>query len=301
MKAQIFFGAGSRSIVFISMIFWGATLITGLAEAAPKKIPNGIKIEASEFPAVLSLNFFQGRRTNSFCSGTAIAPHRILTAAHCAFMAGELQEAFGNGSVFAENGDDRWIVGKSEAPPGAFARPIQSPSGCPPGMSLSDGITANTHYCLDRALDVAILHVEAQLGQIMDLDFSPPRIGEAVELVGYGINDGYLNFIANLFFSSGVGVKRKGSNFILDFNPDYIGLEGLSENKGFWFWQTPDGQEATAASGDSGSPLLRGNRIIGVASAASVLQSDDEPNNSIYVRVDGLVRPLIENALRSKK
>ncbi len=88
----------------------------------------------------------------------------------------------------------------------------------------------------------------------LELDYETPKINDAVELVGFG-NGVILSDYG--IDQSGAGVKRHGMNTI-----DAIKENGqivISSQKG----------KAAAISGDSGGPLIKNGKIVGVVSATS--------------------------------
>ncbi|MEM9067601.1 MAG: trypsin-like serine protease [Myxococcota bacterium] len=258
----------------------------GLTEAGP--VPHG------SHPYSVFLRFFLPGGSSHRCTGTLVAPDRILTAAHCAACAAAVQVSF--------YGDTpSWL------PDGAA--PL-TPSHTLPGTAVhwhpeayttmycdvwNDGQIRNELDDVERAHDIAVLDLPAPVSHphvpaltLPPHGFSPVQdlAGQAVTLVGRG---------ETVFGQGDASIMRAGTNTIAryGFAPE-LGFFGgpvchdLDPNDPFILqvFRDPDAPQTTVLPGDSGGPIIAQvgyqTRVIGVASALVYNTETEEPLASIH-------------------
>ena len=180
-----------------------------------------------------------------FCSGTLIAPNVVLTAGHCV---AESVDAFYTGPGAAASGSEPASHLRRHAVAEQVAHPSYSPyGGCP-----------------NRTFDVGLVRLAEPIRSIEPLPIakSPPRLDASCRMVGYGAND-----------ANGVQTfeqRRAASGWIKEVSDTYLSV----------LWRT-----GIADHGDSGGPLLCGDRIAGVTSCHTDGNAPDHKVES-YARVD---------------
>ena len=296
-----------RSIAWASGTL--AFLVFSLRPAAA--IVNGRRTEA--YPAVVSLNgpSALSPETQAFCTGMRLAPGVFLTATHCAIefakmltesakarSAGEIFPRFNEHSFYLGAGDAKLRVISAEPMTGAIfpARTGAAPEDACPEELLPEIANADfSTYCLDPTKDVAIVRAEeVGGGEIPTLALSETTgtLGDAVEVVGYGATSARK-------LSARSGVKRRGENTIIDRDENFWIISGKSDTRRFLGIAIPELHRSISGHGDSGGPLLRAGRVIGVASYAESLRSEKSRRSDVhYVRVDeSAVRAFIAEKL----
>ena len=114
--------------------------------------------------------------------------------------------------------------------------------------------------------DVALVFFDRDVATTtMPLQYNLPTKGDPVRLVGFGNN----RYLQGLKSAGATGVKRTGSNRVVEANREGISLLGIPSAfpEGHL---TPTGENSSGAPGDSGGPLLNASgEILGIASYVS--------------------------------
>ena len=239
-----------RSIL-LSVLTIAAGIQVGCGETPTSsvKVTNGTTIGEAEYPSVARIYFTVGQGAAT-CSGTFISDSLLLTAAHCVSQA----EVDDRGLV------DMDITLLTQDAVGAFESRAESIAvyrnpewDTVPGVNKFD--LGLIKFPEDTAL--AVSKIASSAGKIND----------NVMVVGYGNNDNVAR--------TGAGVKRKGANKIHDVREGFLFLRGSA---------LPDdasGTRSTSGMGDSGGPLFRDGKLVGVTSGGKVLE--DGTSEALYV------------------
>ncbi len=197
-----------------------------------------------------------GRRViyHNYCTGTWIADNAFLTANHC------LNKVDGSDLRFVPGNDFRSLsLGD------AYTR------GVAPKKVLHYGHTReffNTSNPTHTKEDIAIaIFDRAQSDHVSTLVDDRPTAGQTVNMIGYGLPE--VNGDTNI-------VKRIGSNVVGSY-PSYQNSIVVGKTSG-------DARTA-ALPGDSGSPLLKDDKIAGVLSSYIVLNGENSNNDPIVINV----------------
>ena len=268
-------------------------------------IPNGIEIDESEYPEVVSLWSGTSEMKSFFCSGSMVKAKTktmVLTAAHCAIAAEALMPNFQPNpfAVYVNYKNQYFKITKPYYP--------------------NEYVTRSKYF----AMDVGFLDFDQPLNGIPDaleLDFSDLNPYDPVTLVGYGANQAYTKVREKFkleseedfkrkfdqiqekpYWEVGAGIKRKGNNQIPPYGieTDLFRIIGHSfDERVLGFFSKPTGENVTFAHGDSGAPLIRNGKLIGVCSSGSDPDSGNRPEHTATaVRLNGIAREYIEEALR---
>lgn len=124
---------------------------------------------------------------------------------------------------------------------------------------------------IGSVFDVAVItfsHDSSPRDTFMGLDYDSPKTQDKVELVGFGNGKIKSDYGTE---QDGAGVKRYGTNSIEEINEN--GQIIIQSRK----------RQAAAISGDSGGPLIKEGKIIGVVS--STAYSKDRQATTIYTSI----------------
>jgi secreted trypsin-like serine protease len=185
-----------------------------------------------------------------FCSGVLIAPSVVLTAGHC--VAHPVEGFYtGAGKRTAPVGSEPADSLVRHAVADQAAHPSYSPWGGCPNQTFDVGVVRLAH-------PIPKVHPAARA-------VSPPNIGRSCRIVGYGMHNGGAEHIT---FEQ----KRDANVRVLASGTTWLSVQwknGISDH------------------GDSGGPLLCGDKIAGVTSCGTDGSYPDH-RSSYYARVDNI-------------
>jgi hypothetical protein len=220
----------------------------------------------------LLVNYSPDGNTMSLCTASLVAPHTLLTAAHCVMAQGNrgtLQAAaasppnlvFYTGASTTQSFDpQRAFAASNVILPGGAGFPFAAFVASVRGGSLNDDDLALV--TLQRAPPIAPLR----------LANTAPNPGEGLLLVGYGTQGG----------SNGAGTKRVTHTHVVGLVDRYL-LQAGSRKHG-------------TCSGDSGGPALNNGHIVGITQAGEVDSAGNCLGTDYFTRVDAYVDFIAANA-----
>ncbi len=233
------------------------------------------------------------------CSATKIGAHAFLTAAHCVTRAGNLDDAFQPGrQIFVSNQVEPRMpadftgltITHVQLHPSyrdALNRfssyreqQIQDYRKRYAGDDLARRIRlleVSPHFT-SRFPDVAILFVREPTDAIpaVEVDCTPLHQDDAVQIVGYG--DDSLKNIKQVRKTSPFGRRHWGDTQVIRVDPVNFYTYGGLMRPG----------EASLSPGDSGGPVLRSGRVVGVNGSVYGLSHLDAARSNMSVNLSGL-------------
>ncbi|GHB22550.1 MULTISPECIES: S1 family peptidase [Streptomyces] len=240
--------------------------------AADSIVVGGGPVPVADSPWVVALSSrdrFGGSRAGQFCGGVAIAPTKVLTAAHCL-----RQDVLG--TTVPEVPDLRIISGRDElSGPGGQEIPVRS-AWISPRYEPRTNIADLAVLTLDRALPEASVVPTAAAG---DAAYEP---GTAATVYGWGDTTGYGAYASVLHAAK---VRVLSDNACTRAYPG--GVHGSYDASSMLCaGSTAGGRDA--CQGDSGGPLVARGRLIGLVSWGSGCGSPGSPG--VYTRVSAAIR-----------
>ncbi|WP_069169155.1 S1 family peptidase [Streptomyces griseus] len=240
--------------------------------AADSIIVGGRPVPVADSPwtvALASRDRFGGTRAGQFCGAVAVAPDKVLTAAHCL-----RQDVLG--SEVSEVPDLRVIAGRDElSGPGGQEIPVRSAWINPAYESGSN------------AGDLAVLTLSSSLpaGSVIPMaaDGDPAyEPGTPATVYGWGDTTGFGAY-ASVLHAADVEVLADG-----DCARAYPGgVKGAYDASSMLCaGRTAGGRDA--CQGDSGGPLVARGRLVGLVSWGSGCGSPTAPG--VYTRVSAAIR-----------
>ncbi|KPC84422.1 S1 family peptidase [Streptomyces sp. NRRL S-4] len=240
--------------------------------SADSIIVGGRPVAVADSPwtvALSSRDRFGGIRAGQFCGGVAIAPAKVLTAAHC------LREDV-LGTDVQEVRDLRIIAGRDElSGPGGQEIPVRSAWVNPsydPGTNAGDLAVLT----LDRALPKSSVIPMAGAGSAA---YAP---GTPATVYGWGDTTGYGAYASGL---RAAAVRVLPDSDCTKAYPG--GTRGAYDASSMLCaGHTAGGRDA--CQGDSGGPLVARGRLVGLVSWGSGCGSPGSPG--VYTRVSAAIR-----------
>ena len=202
-----------------------------------------------ERPSVVAVYFRRpGTETLRLCSGTVIAPRRVVTAKHC---------------VFDEGTGDEWAaVPAADIVVTVGDAALENLCTVTQAVGVAEVMTTAGPYRRDDALagdDIAVLALSEEVAApAVRVTVGAPEVGLEVEIVGFGFTE-----------DDELGVKYAGAATV-----DVVG-EGVFETEG----------DAWTCTGDSGGPAfdVATGGLVGVT---SIGPRGCRTSRSIYTRGD---------------
>ncbi|MER7943167.1 serine protease [Streptomyces sp. NPDC094458] len=240
--------------------------------AADSIIVGGKPVAVADSPwtvALSSRDRFGGTRAGQFCGGVAIAPSKVLTAAHC------LRDDVLGASV-TEVRDLRVIAGRDElSGPGGQEIPVRS-SWVNPGYDPHTNAGDLAVLTLVRALPEKSVIPMAGAGNAA---YEP---GTEATVYGWGDTTGYGAYASGLHAAT---VRVLPDSDCARAYPG--GTQGAYDASSMLCaGDTAGGRDA--CQGDSGGPLVARGRLIGLVSWGSGCGSPGSPG--VYTRVSAAIR-----------
>ncbi|MFG2590695.1 S1 family peptidase [Streptomyces sp. NPDC048438] len=240
--------------------------------AADSIIVGGRPVAVADSPwtvALSSRDRFGGTRAGQFCGGVAVAPTKVLTAAHC------LREDV-LGAAVPEVRDLRVIAGRDElSGPGGQEIPVRS-------TWVNPGYDPHTN-----AADLAVLTLARTLpkGSVIPMAgagnaaYEP---GTQATVYGWGDTTGYGAYASGLHAAT---VRVLADSDCARAYPG--GTQGAYDASSMLCAGDRAGGR-DACQGDSGGPLVARGRLIGLVSWGSGCGSPGSPG--VYTRVSAAIR-----------
>ncbi|MFD6275892.1 S1 family peptidase [Streptomyces sp. NPDC060209] len=240
--------------------------------AADSIIVGGRPVAVADSPwavALSSRDRFGGTRAGQFCGGVAIAPTKVLTAAHC------LREDV-LGAAVPEVRDLRIIAGRDELNgPGGQEIPVRT-TWVNPGYNPRTNAADLAVLTLARALPKSSVIPMAGAGSPA---YEP---GTAATVYGWGDTTGYGAYASRLRAAK---VRVLPDSDCAQAYPG--GTQGAYDASSMLCaGDTAGGRDA--CQGDSGGPLVARGRLVGLVSWGSGCGSPDSPG--VYTRVSAAAR-----------
>ncbi|MFJ8751410.1 S1 family peptidase [Streptomyces sp. NPDC102441] len=240
--------------------------------AADSIIVGGRPVAVADSPwavALSSRDRFGGTRAGQFCGGVAIAPTKVLTAAHC------LREDV-LGVAVPEVRDLRIIAGRDElSGPGGQEIPVRS-TWVNPGYDPRTNAADLAVLTLARTLPKSSVIPMAGAGNAA---YEP---GTAATVYGWGDTTGYGAYASGLHAAK-VRVLPDG-----DCARAYPGGTHGAYDASSMLCAGDTAGGRDACQGDSGGPLVARGRLIGLVSWGSGCGSPGSPG--VYTRVSAAIR-----------
>ncbi|MBM7442663.1 trypsin-like serine protease [Streptomyces sp. HB132] len=240
--------------------------------SADSIIVGGRPVAVADSPwtvAVSSRDRFGGTRAGQFCGGAAIAPTKVLTAAHC--MGDDVL-----GAAVQEVRDLRIIAGRDELNgAGGQEIPVRSVWVNPaydPGSNVGDLAVLT----LDRALPKGSVIPMAAAGSAA---YEP---GTPATVYGWGDTTGYGAYASGLRATT---VRVMSDSDCRRAYPG--GAQGAYDASSMLCAGDAAGGR-DACQGDSGGPLVARGRLVGLVSWGSGCGSPGSPG--VYTRVSAAIR-----------
>jgi len=239
--------------------------------AADSIVVGGTPVAVADSPWVVALasrDRFGGIRAGQFCGGVAIAPTRVLTAAHC------LREDV-LGAEVAEVQDLRIIAGRDElSGPGGQEIPVRS-TWVNPGYDPHTNAADLAVLTLSRALPRGSVVPVAGAGNAA---YEP---GTAATVYGWGDTTGYGAYASGL---RAAAVRVLPDSDCVRAYPG--GTQGAYQASSMLCAGDSAGGR-DACQGDSGGPLVARGRLVGLVSWGSGCGSPGSPG--VYTRMSAAV------------
>ncbi|MFF7655175.1 S1 family peptidase [Streptomyces sp. NPDC007983] len=246
-------------------------LIAPAPATADRAVVGGHRVRTAEAPWVVALasrELFGAKRSGQFCGGVAVAPTRVITAAHC------LSRAV-LGKKWQEVRDLRVIVGRNDL------RGTRGVEMAPAKVWVNPAYQTD-----DRAGDIAVLTLGRPLPPAYVIHMARAgdpayRPGSRAVVYGWGDTDGDGSYALTLratavrLLTDATCRSAYPGNAEGDYQPASMVCAGVT------------GGGRDACQGDSGGPLVAGGRLVGLVSWGSGCAVAGRPG--VYTRVSAVV------------
>lgn len=235
-------------------------------------------------PATVSLRTDSG---SVFCTGTAITPHHVLTAAHC------LASLPPEKTIYIEQMAKVHKIHTFSASPFFILPALRLATG--QAMCLLPNSKVEKNVCINMNYDFGIVETKTEMAHTAKLTSSTPTTKDQVEFVGYGLQ--WLDYSRKAVlrnntgnFEDGAGVRTLGKNTISEVLEHQIKIEapvedlrramksvaGMNLSWAGKLLQPAFAKNKSGVSrGDSGGPIYNSNNeVLAVVSYYSLTSED---------------------------
>jgi hypothetical protein len=226
---------------------------------ANPRIVGGSTVSASQYPWIVGVVTYLDPTAGGgigWCTGTVIAPNKVLTAAHCT--------ADGPGTTRVIAGHDQLLDSAGNVIPNVGYVAEVASTWTHQGWNIAAQYDGTASTILD---DVSVLTLKTNLPSA----YTPVtlaaqnevlyKVGQAADIVGYGITDSLTDEGDTRLRKASVPI-RSDADCATDANSAGIGYDAnrtLCAGNG-----TPSAPSADTCGGDSGGPLLVGGKQVGL-------------------------------------
>ncbi|WP_405103102.1 trypsin-like serine protease [Micromonospora sp. NBC_01412] len=182
-----------------------------------------------------------------WCTGTVIAPNKVLTAAHCSVDV--------PGTTLVLAGKNQLLDDDGNIPPGGYVGAVAS-TWTHQGYNLAAQEAGTATAFLD---DVSVLTLKQNLPSAYPAitlsgqgDQAPYTAGTAADILGYGVADG-----------DNADTKLRKATVTMKSNADCAGVAGQAYDANRMICAGPD-NGADTCDGDSGGPILVNGKQVGI-------------------------------------
>lgn len=216
------------------------------------KVTNGLTIGEDQFPSVVLL-IMETSEGQAICTGTFVNDHQVVSAGHCvAGLAPHNPQLVYAKVTTAADGSHHYRVG---------ARALSLVQNPQYDINAANGVNGD---------DLAVINFPANTAPaISRVAQTPPPIGAALTIVGYGNNRTF--FENGNLTGEGSGTKRFGVNHIRAKEDGFLTFYGVPESVA----GLELGALAASGSGDSGGPMFVGGQLVGVTSGGGLGETSD--------------------------
>lgn len=213
-------------------------------------VTNGIEISEETYASVVLLVSVT-EEGQSICTATFVNDQQVVTAGHCVYD-------------LDPNEPSLYYVHLNEQGEGEYSVKAKSFAINPDyDMTVNNGVNPQ---------DLAVVTFpEDTAPAVSQISFKTPAVGSELTIVGYGNNRNYMEENGKLS-GSGAGTKRVGDNILRANSSGFLSFYGLPEANGV----VEAGEQSASASGDSGGPMIVGNRLVGVTSGGGLSQGSGD-------------------------
>lgn len=237
-------------------------LFQSTSTGADPRIVGGTTVSASQYPWIVGVvTYLDNDAGIGWCSGTVVAPNKVLTAAHCT--------ADGAGTTRVIAGHDQLLDDFGNVTPGGYVAEVGS-TWTHQGWNIAAQYNGSADRILD---DVSVLTLKTNLPSA----YTPVTLagqgeaayaaGDTADIVGYGVDlvkdasGDYVEIQDTRLRKASVPIKSD-SFCASDANAVGIGYDsGRMLCAGNGTTSTPS---SDTCGGDSGGPLLVGGKQVGI-------------------------------------
>ena len=252
------------ALLFLAHCGQDVTHLASRPSVAQAEIVGG---DRTEHPAAVGMiGIMSAERLLRSCTGTVIAPHTMLTAAHCILdfdATGQPQPRFVASSGLRIYMGSR--VKNIAAAPFYGVRDVVFPE-VDGRMLEAEDFWADLlqHRPFDN--DIALIHVNTPFAQQpLALASRAPQVGDGLLLIGYGSTGEASNHFD-------VGTRRR----------TYARIYSTFEQSRF----VAGNRAHSACVGDSGGPALFGDQVVGIVHSAMIGKGGSCLGDNVFIRTD---------------